>query len=59
MRKAEIDDMLAALLDSHGNVSDVNVTVDRPLQVEGSASGRLPQVKASWTRRSAPASDGP
>jgi len=39
MRKAEIDDMLAALLDSHGNVSDVNVTVDRPLQVE--ASGEL------------------
>src|SRR5713101_6414289 len=34
MRKAEIDDMLAALLDSHGNV-----TVDRPLQVE--ASGEL------------------
>ena len=39
MRKAEIDDMLATLLDSHANVSDVNVTVDRPLQVE--ASGEL------------------
>ena len=36
MRKAEIDDILATLLDSHGNVSDVNVTVDRPLQVEAS-----------------------
>ena len=36
MRKAEIDDMLATLLDSHGNVSDVNVTVDRPPQVESS-----------------------
>src|SRR5216117_1393316 len=36
MRKAEIDDILATLLDSHGNVSDVNVTVDRPLQVESS-----------------------
>ena len=39
MRKAEIDDILATMLDSHGNVSDVNVTVDRPLQVE--ASGEL------------------
>src|SRR5712691_2943759 len=39
MRKAEIDDILATMLDSHGNVSDVNVTVDRPLQVE--ASGQL------------------
>jgi twitching motility protein PilT len=36
MRKAEIDDMLAAMLDSHDNVSDLNVTVDRPLQVESS-----------------------
>ena len=36
MRKAEIDDILATMLDSHGNVSDVNVTVDRPLQVESS-----------------------
>jgi twitching motility protein PilT len=36
MRKAEIDDLLAAMLDSHENVSDLNVTVDRPLQVESS-----------------------
>ena len=36
MRKAEIDDMLTAMLDSHDNVSDLNVTVDRPLQVESS-----------------------
>jgi twitching motility protein PilT len=39
MRKAEIDDMLTAMLESHDNVSDLNVTVDRPLQVE--ASGEL------------------
>ena len=39
MRKAEIDDMLAAMLDSHENVSDLNITVDRPLQVE--TSGEL------------------
>ena len=36
MRKAEIDDLLAAMLESHENVSDLNVTVDRPLQVESS-----------------------
>jgi twitching motility protein PilT len=36
MRKAEIDDMLTAMLDSHENVSDLNITVDRPLQVESS-----------------------
>jgi twitching motility protein PilT len=42
MRKAEIDDMLSTMLDSHGNVSDVNVTVDRPLQVE--SSGELVSV---------------
>jgi twitching motility protein PilT len=36
MRKGEIDEMLAAMLDSHENVSDLNVTVDRPLQVESS-----------------------
>jgi twitching motility protein PilT len=36
MRKAEIDDFLTAMLDSHDNVSDLNVTVDRPLQVESS-----------------------
>ena len=36
MRKAEIDDMLTVMLDSHENVSDLNVTVDRPLQVESS-----------------------
>jgi twitching motility protein PilT len=42
MRKAEIDDMLTAMLDSHDNVSDLNITVDRPLQVE--ASGELVAV---------------
>ncbi len=42
MRRAEVDDMLAAMLDSHENVSDLNLTVDRPLQVE--ASGELVAV---------------
>src|SRR5690349_10712877 len=34
MRKSEIDDLLSTMLDSHDNVSDLNITVDRPLQVE-------------------------
>jgi twitching motility protein PilT len=42
MRKPEIDDMLNTMLDSHDNVSDLNLTVDRPLQVE--ASGQLAPV---------------
>ncbi|WP_396223568.1 type IV pilus twitching motility protein PilT [Gemmatimonas sp.] len=38
MRKAEIDQLLTAMLDSHQNVSDLNITVNRPLQVEASGS---------------------
>jgi len=50
MRKAEIDDMLTAMLDSHGNVSDLNITVDRPLQVE--SSGELVPVPYTPTLES-------
>jgi twitching motility protein PilT len=42
MRKSEIDDLLNTMLESHDNVSDLNITVDRPLQVE--ASGELVSV---------------
>jgi twitching motility protein PilT len=42
MRKSEIDDLLAVMLDSHDNVSDLNITVDRPLQVE--SAGELVAV---------------
>ena len=42
MRKSEIDDLLGAMLDSHDNVSDLNITVDRPLQVE--SAGELVAV---------------
>jgi twitching motility protein PilT len=42
MRKPEIDDLLTAMLDSHDNVSDLNLTVGRPLQVE--AAGELVSV---------------
>ena len=36
MKKQEIDHILARMLDSYENVSDLNLTVGRPLQVESS-----------------------
>jgi len=42
MRKSEIEDLLTTMLESHDNVSDLNITVDRPLQVE--AAGELVAV---------------
>ncbi|MBI3809171.1 MAG: PilT/PilU family type 4a pilus ATPase [Nitrospirae bacterium] len=42
MRRPEIDYMLTAMLDSSDNVSDLNISVDRPLQVE--SSGQLTKV---------------
>ncbi len=36
MRKQEIDYILTRMLDSHGNVSDLNVTAGKPFQVESS-----------------------
>jgi twitching motility protein PilT len=42
MRKSEIDDLLGSMLESHDNVSDLNITVDRPLQVE--SAGELVAV---------------
>ncbi|HIJ56252.1 MAG TPA: PilT/PilU family type 4a pilus ATPase [Deltaproteobacteria bacterium] len=42
MRKQEIDHILLRMLESHGNVSDLNLTVGKPLQVE--SSGQLVKV---------------
>src|SRR5437867_2694712 len=42
MTKAELDYILATMLDSNKNVSDLNITVDKPLQVE--SSGELVAV---------------
>ena len=36
MTKAELDYILGTMLDSHKNVSDLNITVEKPLQVESS-----------------------
>jgi len=43
MRKQEIDHILAKMLDSHDNVSDLNITVGKPFQVE--SSGQLDAVE--------------
>jgi len=43
MRKQEIDHILTRMLDSHSNVSDLNLTVGKPLQVE--SSGELVGVE--------------
>ncbi len=42
MKKQEIDHILAKMLDSHGNVSDLNITAGKPFQVE--SSGELAKV---------------
>jgi len=42
MRQRELDHVLTAMLESHDNVSDLNMTVDKPLQVE--SSGQLKAV---------------
>jgi twitching motility protein PilT len=39
MRKPEIDHLLTKMLESNVNISDINLTVDKPFQVE--ASGQL------------------
>lgn len=41
MRKQQIDYILTTMLESHDNVSDLNITVDKPFQVE-SAGELLP-----------------
>ena len=42
MRRNELDYVLGTMLDSHKDVSDLNITVDKPLQVE--SSGQLVPV---------------
>jgi twitching motility protein PilT len=42
MRKQQIDYILTSMLESYDNVSDLNMTVDKPFQVE--ASGQLMRV---------------
>ena len=42
MKRQQIDHILTAMLESHDNVSDLNFTVEKPLQVE--SSGQLAAV---------------
>ena len=42
MTKAELDYILGTMLESQKNVSDLNITADKPLQVE--TSGELAPV---------------
>ena len=42
MRKAEIDHILTTMLEAFGNISDLNITVGKPCQVE--SSGQLTSV---------------
>ncbi len=45
MKKTEIDYWIATMLESHGNVSDLNITVGKTLQVE--AAGQLVPVEVN------------
>ncbi len=56
MRRNELDHLLAAMLDSHPDVSDINFTVDKPPQVESGGQlvpitldGALPKLTAYQT----------
>src|SRR4051812_21406835 len=42
MRRKELDFVLSKMLDLHPNVSDINITVDKPFQVE--TSGQVGSV---------------
>lgn len=42
MRKAEVDQILTTMLETFGNVSDLNITAGKPFQVE--SSGQLSEV---------------
>lgn len=57
MRKQQIDYIFTSMLESYDNVSDLNFTVDKPLQVE--AAGELKPVTVTPPRESADSfSDG-
>lgn len=43
MRKQEVDYIITRMLDAYGNVSDLNITVGKPFQVE--SSGQLASVE--------------
>ena len=50
MRKQQIDHILGAMLESYENVSDLNITVDKPFQVESSGELKPVSLKPSVSR---------
>ncbi len=50
MTKAELDYILGTMLDSHKNVSDLNITADKPLQVESSGELVLVAIEPAVER---------
>ena len=47
MRKAEIDFILTNMLEAYGNISDLNITVGKPFQVEDSGAWKVYRF-TSW-----------
>ena len=56
MRRNELDYVLGTMLDSNKDVSDLNITVDKPLQVESSGdfevTATVDDFSDSWLVRS-------
>jgi twitching motility protein PilT len=50
MRKHQVDHILGAMLESQDNVSDLNITVDKPLQVESVGQLKPVELNPSITR---------
>ncbi|MBW1944133.1 MAG: PilT/PilU family type 4a pilus ATPase, partial [Deltaproteobacteria bacterium] len=50
MRQQQVDHILTAMLESHDNVSDLNITVDKPFQVESSGELKPVQMNPSIDR---------
>lgn len=50
MRQQQVDHILTAMLESHDNVSDLNITVDKPFQVESSGQLKPVQMNPSIDR---------
>ncbi len=50
MRKAEVDYLLTTMLESYGNISDLNITVGQPFQVESNGTLVGVKVKPSVTK---------
>ncbi len=49
MRANELDYILTTMLDSNKDVSDLNITVDKPLQVESSGPVSYTHLRAHET----------